>query len=369
MTGGSSKYSPDEMDRIRGTFGEYNANTSTVETNFPVDMIAEDLGLYLDFVSDVAFSPLLESGRFEEERKRVLRETADAKGKPDFKDNNSYNEAFFGKDSPHYYFVLGDEKVVGSVSPSEMRQFHSRGYGASNMDLILAGDLPDDIEDQIKKNFENRERGDNTRFKFPKNPPLEDKVFIHSSAPDLINHDLPKESNAQFNISLPTSTRSDPDSYAVEMLVNILGGDGNSRLFQRVSQRLGFTYGIGSQYHHDNNVGIISTYSSIGAERSDEAIDIVFEEMRKLRENPVSDEELSRHRRISRYNIAKTFESNSGHVHAIRLKHDKGVTPESYLKKFDAVTTRDVQEAAIKYLPSSREDGKYVMMLRDPLKK
>jgi predicted Zn-dependent peptidase len=368
MTGGSSKYEPEESDQVRNIFGSYNAFTGLEETTFPVDMLAEDLGLYLNFVSDIAFNPLLNPERFEEERNRILRETADAKGKPDFIDNNAYHEAFFGENDPRTYFILGEEDVIGSVTPDKLREFHSRGYGASNMDLILVGALPDNIEDLIKDNFEGRESGENTRFKFPRNSPLEGIVTIHSPAPEIFNEDRPYESSAQLDISLFASTRSDPDSYAVQMLSDILGGDANSRLFQRVSQRMGLAYGFRSAYHGAKNEGAIYSGGSIKAERSNEVIDAVFDEMRILREDLVPNEVLDRNKRIARYNVLKNFESNKGHANAIGIKYDRGITTEDHLEKYGAVTPQDVHEVANKYLPSNREHGKYVMMLRDPLK-
>ena len=368
MTGGSTKYSPEETDRVRGTFGSYNAMTGLDKTFFPVDILSEDLGLYLDFVSDITFNPRLDATRFEEERQRVLRETSDAKSNPGFKDGQAYQKAFFGEGSPHTYFTLGNEDVIRSVTPEQMRQFQARGYGASNMDLILVGNLPDDIEELVHRNFRDRPAGDNTKFQFPKNPDLENRTLIHSHAPELYNQDQPQESSAQLSMGIVAPTETTDDSYAVEMLTQILGGDGNSRLFQTVSQRKGLAYGVGSQYACQNNSGSIYVGGSIQSTRADEAIDAIFEEMKGMQEKPVSGKELDRLKRNSRYGIAKAFETNEGHTNAIQSKYDKNITPEEHLAKIDAVTPADVQRAAQVYLPKDREQGKYVLMLRDPLK-
>lgn len=67
--------------------------------------------------------------------------------------------------------------------------------------------------------------------------------------------------------------------------------------------------------------------------------------------------------------ITKTFETNSGHVNAIELRMDQGLTPKCHLKRMEAVTPEKIREAAVKYLPQNRKDEKYVLSLRDPLKK
>ena len=369
MTGGSQKYDPKRADEIRGKFGFFNAFTGLEETFFPVDMLAEDSQLFLEYVSDAAFNPRFEVSRVEEERQRVLRETADAKSNPKFKDGKACREAFLGENSPHTYFILGNEAVVGFASVDTLREFHQRGYHPNNMDLILVGALPKNIEDLVQENFAQFPSGNGKKIEFPRNPQLYGATILHTSAPELYNHEKPEQSSAQLGISLVAPTETDEDSYAVNMLVNILGRDANSRLFQSVSQRKGLAYEVGAQYSGSNNKGEIYISGIVHSVRADEAIGAIFEEMAKLRTDLVSQGSLERLKRKSRYNIAKTFETNAGHVNAIELKLDKGLTPEYHLKRMEAVTPEKIREAALEYLPQDRTHGKYVLSLRDPLKK
>ncbi|MBU0470880.1 MAG: insulinase family protein [Nanoarchaeota archaeon] len=369
MSGGSQKYDPKRTDEIRGTFGAFNAFTGLERTFFPVDLLAEDSQLFLEYISDVTFNPRFDVTRVDEERQRVLRETANAKSDPVFKDNKAYAEAFFGKNSPHNYFILGDETVVGSASIDALRRFHSRGYHPNNMDLVLVGALPKEIENLIQQNFGSFNSGDGKKIEFPKNSKLNGPKILHTFAPDLYNHESPEQSSAQLSISLVAPTETDEDSYAVNMLAKILGGDANSRLFTSVSQRKGLAYGVYAQYDGTNNKGIIFIGGSVHSVRADEAIETIFEEMAKLRTDLVSQESLERLKRNSRYHIAKTFETNKGHVNAIELKIDKGLTFEDHLERMEAVIPEKIREVAIKYLPQNRTDGKYVLILRDSLKK
>ncbi len=153
MAGGSQKYAPEKAQEIRGAFGGFNAFTSLDRTFFPVDMLTEDTELFLEYISDTIFSPRFDKTRVEEERQRVLRETADEKSSPSFRDERDCSEAFFGKNSPHIYFILGNEPVVASASAENLRDFHGRGYHPNNMDLVLVGALPKNIEGLVKKNF------------------------------------------------------------------------------------------------------------------------------------------------------------------------------------------------------------------------
>ncbi len=370
MTGGSQKYTHEQADEIRGTFGSFNALTGLDKTFFPVDMLAEDSQLFLEYISDAAFNPQFESSRIEEERQRVLRETADTKSNSVFNNHTkSYGNAVFGENSPHTYFILGNETVINSANIDTLKNFHDRGYNPNNMDLILVGALPKNIEEVIQKNFNQFPAGSGKKFEFPKNPQIFGSKILHTSAPELYNQENPNQSSAQLSISLFAPTQTDEDSYAVNMLVNILGGDANSKLFQSVSQRKGLAYGVGAQYDGNNNKGIIYVGGSIQSIKANEAIDAIFEEMTKLQTELVSPESLERLKRNSRYGVAKTFETNAGHVNAIELKIDKGITPEYHLNKINSITPEKIREVAIKYLPQNKIQGDYVLSLRDPLKK
>ena len=69
------------------------------------------------------------------------------------------------------------------------------------------------------------------------------------------------------------------------------------------------------------------------------------------------------------YEFANKFETTRDQLNALDIKLDNGLTPEHYLQKLKEVTPEKVREVAIKYLPQNRKEGKYVLLLRDPLKK
>ena len=47
---------------------------------------------------------------------------------------------------------------------------------------------------------------------------------------------------------------------------------------------------------------------------------------------------------------------------------DSEIDLESRIENLRSVTAKQIQEVAQRYLPTSREDKKYVLLLRDPLK-
>ncbi len=370
VTGGSKKYSPQQTDEIRTNFSHKTFSTSLYKTAFEAGMLPENTEIFLDYISDTVLNPRLDRRELEQERSRILRETSDKKSKPNFKDNKALNEAFFGKDSPQTYFILGDEEVIKSANEEDLRNFHERGYHPNNMDLILVGALPDNIEDLVHKNFSNYPRGDVSELQIPRNPPLYEASFIHTSAPDLINKDNPDQSSAKLNINLFYPTITDEDIYAAGILSMILGGGSESMLFNTLSRKNSLAYSITSLFNKtDKNTGQLKIEANIDPAKSEEAIDLIFHEMNNLREQIVVPEKvLDGIKRDFKYQVATSYETNFGRLKAIESKLDNGLTVDQHFERAETVTPDQVREVAQKYLPESRANGKYALLLRDPLK-
>ncbi len=369
INGGSEKYSPEEIKKIRSKFPISNAFTSPSHTHYVGGILPESLDSFLDFSSQIAFSPRLDKKVINIERQRVLREISDAKSLPEFLDRKAFIQALYRNDF-HTYFVLGKEEIVSNVDQGPLRKFHSRGYSPNNADLILAGKLPKNTEELITKYFYEKPNGQGAKFNFPSVKPLEKKVTIHSSALDLINKDRPNESNLEINIGIIVPPLGQEETYAAVLLNSILGRGSHSRLFKEISEKRGLAYFIGSNYHGKNNAGTIVIYGNIHSTRQDEAIEAIFNEMRRLSTESVTEAELFGFKNRLRYNIAINSEMNESIVdEVLEFKIDYSITREEYLANIAKVTSHDIQEIARKYLPKSKDDENYVLLIRDPLKK
>jgi predicted Zn-dependent peptidase len=235
------------------------------------------------------------------------------------------------------------------------------------MDLILVGGLPSGVEGLIEKHFGRLPPGERQRLEFPIIEPPSKATVIHVPAPDLRHEQRHEESSAEIILGTIVPHESSPQGYALRTLNYILGGDASSRLFLSVSQRKGLAYHIRSYYGGNNNAGFLEVRGAVASARLNDAFDAIFMEMQRLQTEAVPQEELARFKRKVAYHVAKAFETNQGHVYAIERKLDEGFTPEQYVAGLDAVTPEQVLEAA-RHLPSDRDDGKYALLIRDPLK-
>lgn len=369
MTGGNKKYSVEQSSEIRSLLHNTNAHTSHTQTTFTIDTLSENFELFLDYISNCVFNPIFNEEKIEEEKKRVLREIADIKSSADYNDFQKYQETYYGKNSQFVYKIFGDENTIKKVDSNKLKKIHDRGYSPNNMDLIIVGDIPNNAEELINKFFSAYKAKKINKKKLEHFKKLERKTELFFPASDLINHFNISHSSGSLNICFPAPKITEDEYIIAYTLFGILGGVQNSRLFKNISQEKGLAYNIGARYFSNNRAGTIEIYAKLIAEKKEEGINAIFNEIKKLREELITHEELKKFKNTVKYVIAKIFENNSGHCSAIQDFNDYGIIISDTLKRLDKITPESLQLVAKKYFPKDRKNGKYVLIFRDPLMK
>lgn len=363
---GSTKYSPEQSGKIAEIFTRNNASTSPDKTVYYATTLPEFLEKWLDWTADSIFNPSLDKEKIEQERERILREIADRKSRPAHLQTKELEEILF-RGHPRAQFVGGKEETIQNATPENLHKFHQRGYIPNNMQIILVGNIPQETEELVKKYFEKYPGGKKTTKKFPPLQQLPEKRIFYHSAQDLINTNNPSQSSAHIMIACVVPPVEHPDHYSIRMLSTVLGHGEQSRLHQSISAKRGLAYHVDSDYNYRLNAGTIKITGAVTATRVEEAIDGIFEEIKKMQTEKTASSDINRIKLQIRYTLAALSETNSGHLDAIEAKLEYGITPEIFNEGFNAVTPEMVMEAANKYLPKDRETGLYVLGVRSPL--
>lgn len=377
IEGGTEKYTPEEQAIIKGDFGYANAFTSRDRTMIPWGMIPSGLESYLDMAAQMVFHPRLDSKTLEQQRRVVLREIARSRGAPDFKDVIKFYWPALARDRDHTYFVLGNEKVIEAADEQKLRYFHKMGYSPNNMILMLAGDLPADIIDRVGKYFGDEQKGEGRPFEFSQVSPLNEKAVRYFKAEDLLDKDNPQESNSELMLGIVVPDEFHPDSSNLAVASEILGKSWTSGLKRRIRSEEGMSYDIGSSYKGDKRFGYFEINGKIHAKRQERAIDIIFEEMGKLKLTQDDDEVLRAKKRASyraAIGLRNTFRRlvniddpvNVGAIASMDYVFEGRIPIVEQLSKIGHVNPFTLQTAAEKYLPSDREKDNYVLLVRDP---
>jgi len=364
IDGGAETLLPSEIKKIKGSWGYHNASTGVRATVFEAELLQEDVGDWLRVVSKGIFFPEFDNGVVEQERQRVLREIEMRRADPHYASWQSFKSAMC-RGHPVGRDTVGETKIIHVASVDALRVLHGRGYGASNMDLVLVGDLPDDIDERVTDCFGRGPSGSNNRLQFPILSPLDSMKFLHSKMPQTTGEGGAQAAIALGLIGIPQTHK---DDYAIQILFRVLGGSSNSRLHERMSSREGLTYDVSTTYTSEHNAPFSVTQTSVPAGKWDEAVDMMFEEMHKLRSDGATERELEGVKKRMRFNVARAIQTNQDHISTIYEKWETGRDLNDFLDGYDSVTLNDITRVARKYLPEGRKNGRYVLSVRDPLK-
>ncbi|MBS3165226.1 insulinase family protein [Candidatus Woesearchaeota archaeon] len=358
MSGGSRRFPREESAAVRRKLGTYNMQTGWNDTTFTADFLAERTPLFLEFLSDLAFHPLLREQDLVTERTVAEREIAESISQPGFQDYSEFTRACFGE-GQYTYAKLGRPETLALASVGDMRSLHARGYGASNMDLILVGGLPEGIEDLVRASFEHAPAGEPTPAPFQSAAPIRDVTTLVRPAPERANGD--EETSAEFYLALSAPPSWHQDSVSINMLAYLLGGDPDSLLFRKVREEKGLAYRIQAVYDGTDD-GLAQVQAFVPPSRWEEVLSAVFDEFQNLKARPIDEDEFHAFKDILRYSMAKSSERNESRLQRVRHMLDGELALETMAEVMEEMTPLDLQDAARNYL--STED--YVLLVRDP---
>lgn len=146
-------------------------------------------------------------------------------------------------------FKKGDVRYRGTVDETlalykaatlaDAKRFHASMYGANNGKFALVGDFDAaQVETQLKDLFGNW-TAKNKHVRLGEGTPM--------PKPDVRQAETPEKANAFYMASLPIRLKDSDADYPAMVLINdVLGGGTNSRMFARLRQKDGISYGAGS---------------------------------------------------------------------------------------------------------------------------
>lgn len=188
----------------------------------------------------------------------------------------------FGLDHPLGRYAMTDD--ADRLMLDNVKGFWRQHYGLKQCDVVLAGCVDDDLVALVGTCF-----GAETDIVEPMGLPTPE----------------PKEHNRrlvrQMDGATQTSLRigrviplrwDDPDYARLMLLVTALGGYFGSRLMQNIREDKGYTYGINARSQIFRGLIVFYITADVAAGTADVAVKETFNELRRLREEPIGEEEL-----------------------------------------------------------------------------
>ncbi len=185
----------------------------------------------------------------------------------------------------HPYGVYTNPLDIESVTVEACRQFYNDYYLNGKCIIFVSGKFTEELKKQLNDAF-GKLNTNSTNIVVPSfmSMPATERKFRIDNDPNAVQ--------GAIRIAMPFPNRHHPDFKKVLVLNTLYGGFFGSRLMSNIREDKGYTYGIYSyiQNHIQESAWVISTEA--GKDVSEAAIQEIYNEMQKLREEKIDDEEL-----------------------------------------------------------------------------
>ncbi len=244
----------------------------------------------LALAAEVLRKPTFDSKEIERLRQARLQQIDTEKKDPDEKLSNALarNEAAYPLEHPYYTPTFEEAAAqVKNVTREQIVAFHRDYFGASYGEVVVVGDFePQAMIQALEKNFGDWKSGKPYQRIATTPKPNTAKVFQFEG---------PDQANANFfaSLTVPINVRH-PDYPALTVASSMLGQGGSSRLWKRVREKDGLSYGVGAYVawaNFDNN-STWTTSASFASPVRDKVVAAWREEVALALKDGFTDQEL-----------------------------------------------------------------------------
>ncbi len=133
------------------------------------------------------------------------------------------------------------------------------------------------------------------------------------------------------------------------MLNSMLGGGMSSRLFESIRENEGLAYSIYSELSPFRDAGALSIYAGMALDKAERVLALTMVELRRLKEQAVTEPELKRAKDQMKSNIVLGLESSSSRMSNLarqQMYFGRFFTVDEIVSEIDRVTASEVQRLA-----------------------
>lgn len=349
-TGGTTSRTGDELDE------QLERIAASVETGIGLNsgsasmsVLKEDVDTGLAILGDVLMNPAFREDKIMlakiQHRSSIARRNDNVRAIA----GREYVKLIYGPDS--VYARHTEYATISNISRDDLVAFHKKFYRPNNVMLAVTGDFDtSQMIKKIEKTFEEWEKAD---VQLPRVPKVQYEFRPTANV-------IRKADINQSNIFLGHigGLMSDPDYFALVVMNRILGSGFTGRLFKNIRSRMGLAYSVFGRYSANYDYpGVFYVGCQTKSEATVRAIRAMIEEVRKMTESEVTDEELA----LAKESYLNSFVFNfdtKGEIVARLMTYEYYGYPEDFLMKtkenIEKVTKADVLRVARKHLRSDK---------------
>jgi predicted Zn-dependent peptidase len=332
-----------EVDAIGGNLDAFTGKETVC---FNIKVLDEHVATALDVLSDLVLNPVFAAEEISRERGVILEEIKMDEDSPDTLVHEIFMQNFW-KGHPLGKPILGTRETVRSFEQNTLVRFFEQRFQSGNMVFSAAGNIEhDSFVEMVARHFSSLAPGN----------------ILSSDAPPTVTpriHLRNKKSLEQVQLCLgvPAPPIGDESRYTTLLLNTILGGGMSSRLFQTVREERGLVYAIYSDLAPYRDTGSLCVYAGTSADRAVQVIDLIMEEFRRLKSEPLQPGELRRAQDQLKGNLLLSLESSMSRMSNLarqQMYFERFFDLDEIIQRVEAVTEDEVMAMAANLFHSDR---------------
>ncbi len=359
-TGGTANRSGDEIDEtlefIAGSIGVHSSNTNVGAS---LSVLKKDTDLGLEIFADILMNPVFDQRKIDLAKKATIEGIRRKNDDPGSIAGREFKKLVY---AGHPFSREPSIPSVSSIKREDLLWFHENYLHPNQIIMSVSGDFKEEeIIQKIKKTFEKWKR---KKVKLPEIKPLK-KKFSYS-----VNYVEKDTSQSVIRLGHLGVKISNPDHYALQLMDDILGGNSfQSRLMQDIRTDRGLAYSVWSYFGAGVfDYGAFTIGSETKASSTAKVIQLMLEHINKIRNEPVSGEELGNAKKFIENSFVFKFSTSAKIANRMAFFQFYGIPMsylDTYLENMRKVTVEDIQRVAQQYL---KPDGIIITVVGDQKK-
>jgi predicted Zn-dependent peptidase len=264
--------------------GEFNAFTSQEFTGFYTKTAGAQLELGLDVLSDMVLHATFPEEELTKEKGVIVEEINMYEDMPMRKVDQVLSKLVYGE-APLGRPITGSKETVTAFTREDFVKYREQFYMGAQCTVVIAGAVdPEEAKALVEKFFGEMPSGRGYAPAAASYISTNEKVRIEEKASE------------QTHLMLATTGYpiAHPNKYPYRLLSVILGGNMSSRLFVSVREQQGLCYYVRCMPDSYQDTGMFVASAGVDNARLPQAVAAIMTELRLIRNELVSEEELER---------------------------------------------------------------------------